>query len=111
MKRIDNISDTETNEENTEKDNENNIIGDENENENENNSKLNISKEQINKITEKESKKSDNSSPKTTNVLNLSNYEDLKIKIDNTLKRVNQVFTKETIKKLKETTNSNNRDT
>ena len=109
MKRIDNISDTETNEENTEKDNENNIIGDENENEN--NSKLNISKEQINKITEKESKKSDNSSPKTTNVLNLSNYEDLKIKIDNTLKRVNQVFTKETIKKLKETTNSNNSDT
>ena len=98
LKRIENISDSETNEENSEKDNLN---------ENENNSKLNISKEQINKITDKESKRSENSSIKTTNVLNLSNYEDLKIKIDKTLKRVNQVFTKETIKKLKDTSNSN----
>ena len=93
LKRIDNISYSETNEENTE--------------ENINNSKLNISKEQINKITDKESKRSENSSPKTTNVLNLSNYDDLKIKIDNTLKRVNQVFSKENIKRLKDTSNSN----
>ena len=93
LKRIDNISYSETNEENSE--------------ENINNSKLNISKEQINKITDKESKRSENSSQKTTNVLNLSNYEDLKIKIDNTLKRVNQVFSKENIKRLKDTSNSN----
>ena len=37
----------------------------------------------------------------------MSNYEDLKIKIDNTLKRVNQVFSKENIKRLKDTSNSN----
>ena len=91
LKRIENISDTESGGENTEN----------------NNSKLNISKEQINKITDKESKKSEISSNKTTNALNLSNYEDLKVKIDKTLKRVNQVFSKENLLKLKETSNSN----
>ena len=91
LKRIDNISDTESNEENEE--------------ENKNN-ELNVSKEQINRITDKESKRSENSTIKITNEVNdIHNYDDLKQKINNTLKRVNQVFSKENIQKIKEMSN------
>ena len=103
FKKIDNISDSDSDKENSE---DNNITDDNNNEDYNNNSKLNISKEQINKITDKESKRSDNSSIKTTNALNLSNYDELKQKIDNTLKRVGQVFSKENLKKLKEQNNN-----
>ena len=97
LKKIDNISDEE---EESKEDNEEDIDIDINNNKNEG------SKEQINKITDK-SKISGTSSLGTSNGLNLSNFDNLKQKIDNTLKRVNQVFSKENIKKLKETSNSN----
>ena len=109
FKKIDNISDTESNKEN-EEDNiiNNDLINeefnnlDDINNEDNNDSKLNISKEQINKITDKESKRSENSSAKTTNAINLSNYDELKQKIDNTLKRVSKVFSKENLRKLRD---------
>ena len=97
FKKVDYISDTESKDEN-----------EENVEENEN-SNLNISKEQIRKITEKESKKSEDSLIKNTNESNSSYYDNLKKKIDSTLKRVGKVFSKENIKDKKDKDNDNNK--
>ena len=99
LKKIDNISDTESKEENDEENEiENNDI----------NNNFNGSKDQINKITEKsKTTKTPSSASSNNGILNLTNFENLKQKIDNTLKRVNRVFSKENFKKLKETSNSN----
>jgi hypothetical protein len=99
LKKIDNIEDTETNGENIEEtDIENNEL----------NNDINNSKEQINKITDKsKTSKTPSSLSSNNGLLNLTNFDNLKQKIDNTLKRVNQVFSKENWKKLKETSNTN----
>ena len=99
LKKIDNIDDTETNGENIEEtDIENNEL----------NNDINNSKEQINKITDKsKTSKTPSSLSSNNGLLNLTNFDNLKQKIDNTLKRVNQVFSKENWKKLKETSNTN----
>ena len=95
LKKIENISDEESKIENEE------------EIELENNN-INISKDQLNKITDKSKASKTPSSASSNNyLLNISNFENLKQKIDNTLKRVNKVFSKENLKKLKETSNSN----
>ena len=94
LKKIENISDNEESKEANEEETE----GD--------NNKIEGSKDQLSKITDK-SKISGTSSLGSSNALNLSNFDNLKQKIDNTLKRVNQVFSKENFKKLKETSNSN----
>jgi len=99
FKKVDYISDTESKDENEE--NEQNV--EENENSN-----LNISKGQIRKITEKESKKSEDSLVKNTNDSNVSYYDNLKKKIDFTLKRVGKVFSKENIRKKKNKEKDNN---
>ena len=99
LKKIDNISDTESNAENEEETYlENNEI----------NNEINNTKEQINKITDKsKTSKTPSSLSSNNGILNLTNFDNLKQKIDNTLKRVNQVFSKENWKKLKETSNTN----
>ena len=100
--------------------NKNNINSDINENIT-NNLKLNelcVSKEQIRKITEKEKTKSSNSK-KSDEILSTYSIEELKQKINNTLKRANLFFSKEVIdnykqKVLKNITNTsekNNVDT
>ena len=95
LKKIENISDEESKIENEE------------EIELENNN-INISKDQLNKITDKSKASKTPSSASSNNyLLNISNFENIKKKIDNTLKRVNKVFSKENLKKLKETSNSN----
>ena len=54
---------------------------------------LNVSKEQIQKITTKESKKSNSKEKKNNNlILNTNEYDDLKKRIDNTLKRAGKMF-------------------
>ena len=99
LKRIENISDDESKGEN-----ENEEVND-----TENNN-INNSKEQINKITDKSKvSKTPSSASSTNHLLNISNFDNLKQKIDNTLKRVNQVFSKENLKKLKETSRSNSK--
>ena len=99
LKKIDNISANESKAENEEE------IETEN-----NNININSSKDQINKITDKSKVSKTPSSASSNNpLLSLSNFDNLKQKIDNTLKRVNQVFSKENFKKLKETTNSNSK--
>ena len=97
LKKIENISDDESKAENEEAmDTENNNI--------------NSSKEQLNKITDKSKASKTPSSASSNNpLLNISNFENLKQKIDNTLKRVNKVFSKENLKKLKETSPSNSK--
>ena len=95
FKKVDYIADTESKDEN-----------EENVEENEN-SNLNISKEQIRKITEKESKKSEDSIIKNTNESKSSYYDNLKKKIDSTLRRVGKVFSKENIKDKEDQDNNN----
>ena len=53
---------------------------------------LNISKEQIQKITSKESKKSTSSKKNNNLILKTNEYDDLKKRIDNTLKRAGKMF-------------------
>ena len=99
LKKIENISDEESKAENEE----------EMETEN-NNININGSKDQINKITDKSKISKTPSSASSNNpLLSLSNFDNLKQKIDNTLKRVNQVFSKENFKKLKDTSNTNSK--
>ena len=99
LKKIENISENESNEENDDEiETENNDI----------NNDINGSKEQMNKITDKSKmSKTPSSSSSKNGLLSITNFENLKQKIDNTLKRVNQVFSKENWKKLKDTSNSN----
>ena len=87
LKRIDNIFDTESSKVNDgeKKNNESNISKDRNKN-----------------ILDKESKKSENSTIKLNNDINIDNYDELKEKIDNTLKRINKVFSKENLQILKD---------
>ena len=87
LKRIDNIFDTESSKVNDgeKKNNESNISKDRNKN-----------------ILDKESKKSENSTIKLNNDINIDNYDELKEKIDNTLKRINKVFSKENFQILKD---------
>ena len=87
LKRIGNIFDTESSKEN--------------EGEKKNN-ESNISKDRTINILDKESKKSENSSIKLNNGDNIDNYDELKEKIDNTLKRINKVFSKENLQILKD---------
>ena len=61
---------------------------------------LNVSKEQIRKITDKEKTKTSNSK-KTEEILNTNSIEELKQKIDTTLKRANLFFSKEVIENYK----------
>ena len=97
LKKIDNISDTESKVENEEE-----TYLDNNEIEN--------TKEQLNKITDKsKTSKTPSSLSSNNGLLNLTNFDNLKQKIDNTLKRVNQVFSKENWKKLKEKSNTNSK--
>ena len=99
LKKIENISDEESKAENEE----------EMETEN-NNININGSKDQINNITDKSKISKTPSSASSNNpLLSLSNFDNLKQKIDNTLKRVNQVFSKENFKKLKDTSNTNSK--
>ena len=64
---------------------------------------MNISKEQIKKITEKEITKSSNTKNITEEILNTSSIEELKLKINTTLKRANMFLSKQNI-----STNNNN---
>ena len=67
---------------------------------------LNISKEQIQKITTKESKKSNSTEKKGTNlIINTNEYDDLKKRLDNTLKRAGKMFSNRD--KEKDTTEDN----
>ena len=93
LKRIDNIFDTESSKENE---------GERKKNES------NISKNNINNIFDKESKKSENSTIKLNNDINIDNYEELKEKIDNTLQRINKVFSKENLQIMKDENIPNN---
>ena len=56
---------------------------------------INISKNQIKKITEKEITKTSNSKKITEEILNTSSIEELKLKINNTLKRANNFLLKQ----------------
>ena len=56
---------------------------------------INISKNQIKKITEKEITKSSNSKKVTEEILNTSSIEELKLKINTTLKRANNFLLKQ----------------
>ena len=87
LKRIDNIFDTESSKENK---------GEKKNNES------NISKDRTSNILDKENKKNENSTIKLNNGANIDNYDELKEKIDNTLKRINKVFPKENLQILKD---------
>ena len=65
------------------------------------NNELTVSKEQIRKITDKEKTKSSNSK-KSADILNTSNLEELKQKINITLKRANLFFSKEVMENYKQ---------
>ena len=87
LKKIDNIFDTESSKENE---------GEKKKNESK------ISKDRTKKILDKDSKRSQNSTIILNNDINIDNYGDLKTKIDNTLKRINQVFSKDNLQSLKD---------
>ena len=80
-------------------------------NENEINS-MSISKEQIKKITEKEITKTSNSKKVTEEILNTSSIEELKLKINTTLRRANIFLSKQNItnNNITENTTSNNQN-
>ena len=87
----------------------NNLQLDENEMNN-----INISKNQIKKITEKEITKTSNSKKITEEILNTSSIEELKLKINNTLKRANNFLLKQNASNnnnnITENTTSNNQN-
>ena len=80
-------------------------------NENEINS-MSISKDQIKKITEKEITKTSNSKKVTEEILNTSSIEELKLKINTTLRRANIFLSKQNItnNNITENTTSNNQN-